>query len=136
MESARWAVSVKGVLVWDDSVVLLHNDRGEWELPGGRLDENETPEQCVVREIAEELGVDARAERLLDTWVYEPLEEHKVLILTFGCSAARPLKLVHGDEHDAVRLVAIADLDRFVLPAGYRESVATWCAHRKHDGPP
>jgi 8-oxo-dGTP pyrophosphatase MutT (NUDIX family) len=84
MASPLWAVSVKGVVLWDDSVVLLHNERGEWELPGGRLEHHETPEDCVVREIAEELGLAARADRLLDTWVYEVLPRRRVLIVTFG----------------------------------------------------
>jgi ADP-ribose pyrophosphatase YjhB (NUDIX family) len=51
-----YPVSVKGVVVRDGRVLLLHNERGEWELPGGRLEIGETPEQCVVREIAEETG--------------------------------------------------------------------------------
>lgn len=69
MAPPRWPVSIKGVVLWDDAVVLAHNERDEWDLPGGRLEEGETPEQCVVREIAEELGVVARPEQLLDTGV-------------------------------------------------------------------
>ena len=34
----RFPVSVKGVLLEGDRVVLLLNERNEWELPGGRLD--------------------------------------------------------------------------------------------------
>ena len=32
-----FAVSIKGVVFIDDRVVLLKNEREEWELPGGRL---------------------------------------------------------------------------------------------------
>ena len=34
-------MSVKGVLLEDDRVVLLLNERDEWELPGGRLERGE-----------------------------------------------------------------------------------------------
>ena len=36
-DAYRFPVSVKGIVVRDGAVVLLHNRRGEWELPGGKL---------------------------------------------------------------------------------------------------
>ena len=54
----RFPVSVKGVLLEDDRVVLLLNDRDEWELPGGRLERGEDPIACLERELAEELGAE------------------------------------------------------------------------------
>src|SRR5271154_3930176 len=50
------AISIKGVLIEDGSVVLLENERGEWELPGGRPEPGEDAATCLVREFAEELG--------------------------------------------------------------------------------
>jgi ADP-ribose pyrophosphatase YjhB (NUDIX family) len=34
----RLPVSVKGVVLDEEKVILLENERGEWELPGGRLE--------------------------------------------------------------------------------------------------
>lgn len=126
MASPLWAVSVKGVVLWDDSVVLLHNERGEWDLPGGRLEHHETPEECVVREMAEELGVAARADQLIDTWVYEVFPGRRVLIVTYGCSAERPDDLRVSSEHDDAGVFPVSALDDLVMPAGYRTSIRRW----------
>ena len=69
----RFPVSVKGVLLEDDRVVLLLNERDEWELPGGRLERGEDPVACLEREFAEELGAEIVADGMLDCWLYQPL---------------------------------------------------------------
>ena len=47
----RSPVSVTGVVRRDAQVVPLPNERNEWELSGGKLEPDESPEQCVVRAI-------------------------------------------------------------------------------------
>jgi len=61
--AARFPVSVKGVVVVDGKFVLLKNEREEWELPGGKLESNEEPQSCLVREIEEELGLSVSIDR-------------------------------------------------------------------------
>jgi 8-oxo-dGTP pyrophosphatase MutT (NUDIX family) len=62
---------VKGVLLEGDRVVLLLNERDEWELPGGRLERGEDPVACLEREFADELGAEIVADRVLDCWLYQ-----------------------------------------------------------------
>ena len=90
-------VSIKGVLLDGDRVALLENERGEWELPGGRLQTDEPPVVCLMREFAEELGIEVAADHILDCWVYEILPQRRVVIVTY---AVRRL------DHGALRVSA------------------------------
>jgi len=64
---------------------LLRNDRNEWELPGGTLEPDESPETCVVREIKEELNIVCKVKKLVDVWVYEVVPRKRVFIVTYLC---------------------------------------------------
>jgi 8-oxo-dGTP pyrophosphatase MutT (NUDIX family) len=121
-------VSVKGVLARAGRVVLVMNERREWELPGGRLEDGETPEGCVAREIEEELGLAVTVGPLLDCWLYEPVAGRRVLIVTYGCVPADDRTPRLSDEHRALDWFAAGALDGIALPAGYRRAITRWFA--------
>ncbi|MCP4932693.1 MAG: 8-oxo-dGTP diphosphatase MutT [bacterium] len=60
-------VVVACVLVDRDSKILLaqrpkgRSMAGLWEFPGGKMEQGETPEVCIIRELKEELGITAKA---------------------------------------------------------------------------
>jgi 8-oxo-dGTP pyrophosphatase MutT (NUDIX family) len=122
-QAARFPVSVKGIVVIDDKVILLKNERDEWELPGGKLDPGESPIPCVVREVHEELGLQVDTNRIIDAWVYNVLGKIEVVILTYGCRlvAVAPITISH--EHKEVGLFAEHEIPSLPMPSGYKESI-------------
>ncbi|MGA2189318.1 MAG: NUDIX hydrolase [Steroidobacteraceae bacterium] len=58
-------VDVRGAVFRDGRVLLVREiSDGRWTLPGGWADVNQSPAECVVREIAEESGFETRARKL------------------------------------------------------------------------
>ena len=62
-------IGVGGAVVRDDKLLFVRrasrHGRGNWQLPGGFIEPNETIEQAVVREVEEESGVIAEVEAVL-----------------------------------------------------------------------
>ena len=125
---AGWPVSVKGVLFIGAEVVLLKNERDEWELPGGRLEAGEEPAQCLRREIAEELGIGTEIGTLLDCWRYPVLPGREVLIVTFGVKPLAEARLSLSHEHKELGRFGLTDLGGLRMPEGYRRSIRDWAS--------
>ncbi|MFJ4676956.1 NUDIX domain-containing protein [Kitasatospora sp. NPDC088783] len=130
---ARFPISVKGVVVdGGGRVLLLKNEREEWELPGGKLEGAETPVERVETEILEECGLRATAGELLDVWMYEPLPGRQVFIVTYGCTLAaddRDREAVVSHEHKEAGRFHRDEVDALTMPQGYKESIARWYHH-------
>src|SRR5829696_9672406 len=98
-DAYRFPVSVKGIVLRGDRVVLVKNRREEWELPGGKLELGEEPAPCVAREIEEELQLTVSPDHLIDAWVYTIAEGTHVLMIVYGCTEMRERRAVVSDEH-------------------------------------
>src|ERR1700722_12191514 len=121
-------VSVKGVAVRDGQVLLLENERGEWELPGGKLELGEGPPECLVREIGEEAGWQVTAGPVLDCWQYHIREGRDVVIVTYGCPVTSTAPPTVSSEHKRAGLFTLAEVPQLAMPAGYKASTADWFA--------
>lgn len=86
---------------------------GYWEFPGGKLEDGESPEQALERELMEELGIRASAVKIIDA-ARHVSDEADVLILFYRCEwlsgTARPL------ESDRIEWVKAADLSNYRFP--------------------
>lgn len=124
----RFPVSVKGVVIRDSRVILLRNERDEWELPGGKLEFGEDPETSVRREIFEELSLAVQPARILDSWVYEITRTVQVLILTYGCIELSREAAQLSHEHKELRWFDLGAVEALKMPSGYKRSIASWAA--------
>jgi 8-oxo-dGTP pyrophosphatase MutT (NUDIX family) len=94
-------VSIKGVLAAPDGrVVLLQNERNEWEFPGGQIEPGESPARCLAREIQEELCLRVEVGELVDTYLFEVTPGRHVFIV------------ILSEQSDALMLVAFLRIFR------------------------
>ena len=117
---------MKGVVCQESKVILLKNERDEWELPGGKLELGEDPEFCCVREIKEELALNVKIGLILDSWVYQIYENINILIITYGCYPEAFLKITHSSEHKDMGLFTFEEVKLLKMPEGYKRSIQKW----------
>ena len=78
---------------------------GAWYVPGGSLEENESPEDGVRREIREETELEVANLRLFRVWHYRQDESTPAVGITFTCEVSGTTEPQINEEHAAARWV-------------------------------
>ncbi|GBF34075.1 hypothetical protein DCCM_3187 [Desulfocucumis palustris] len=82
--------AVTAALILDNDRVLLAQRKSgaqqslKWEFPGGKLEAGETPEECLAREIKEELDIDIQVKEIF-TAVAHSYGDRNILLLAYLC---------------------------------------------------
>ena len=104
------SASIKGVLIHDSRVLLLLNERGEWDLPGGRPEPGEEHRAALVREVQEETGLGVEVGSSLGEHLFEVLPGRFVRIVAYGCRLIGGSDVVLSDEHLGTSWIPLAEL--------------------------
>ncbi|MCI0605063.1 (deoxy)nucleoside triphosphate pyrophosphohydrolase [bacterium] len=86
-------IVVGGLIYRDGKLLIAQRPPGKhgalkWEFPGGKLEAEEDPRDCLVREVKEELDVDIAVERIAEV-VYHRYPDRAVLLLFYVCRYRR-----------------------------------------------
>ena len=66
--------------------------KGEWALPSGFIEVDETPDEACLRELAEETGLEGRIESLIGVYSQRSVMYKNVIIVAYLVTADGPLK--------------------------------------------
>jgi 8-oxo-dGTP diphosphatase len=120
------ALVVAGAVVRDGRLLAVRRTRpaalrGRWELPGGKVDADESPDVALLRELREELGIGVRIEEWLPGATPIGAGPLRLVVAVVALTDGEPTPV----EHDEARWLAADELgdvdwlepDRPFLPA-------------------
>ena len=86
---------------------------GKWEFPGGKIEPNETPEECLRRELREELGIETEIGNFFcsSTYAYPHATVQLLVYRAFHVSGEYTLY-----DHQEIRWVLPEDLLQYDFP--------------------
>ena len=107
------------IIMKDNKIFVTQRGYGEfkdwWEFPGGKIEEGETPEECLKREIKEELEADINIDKYLCTVEYDYPNFH-LKMECFICSLIDGhLELVEAEDAKFITSDQLDNID--FLPA-------------------
>jgi ADP-ribose pyrophosphatase YjhB (NUDIX family) len=111
-------LDVRGAVFRDGRLLMVREtaDSGRWTLPGGWADVNESPTECVAKEVREESGFEVRVDKLAAVWdrarhPHEPPYAFHIWKLFFLCS------IVGGEARSGLETSEVAFFAEDELPA-------------------
>jgi ADP-ribose pyrophosphatase YjhB (NUDIX family) len=104
-------VSVKGLFLDQGKILLLKNEREEWDLPGGKILEGSDIKSTLSREVLEETNLKVEIGELLMADLFEVVES-KVFITIFKINTtdARPIQI--SKEHISYDFFSLDEIDK------------------------
>ena len=112
-------ISQKALLVQNGRVLIVMDAAGDWELPGGRLDVGEKPEEGLQRELREELDLTVEPQSIVSVFPCTSRTGHAHFTVVWRCRAAGDLDTIaiDGDEVREARWVTPSECES--LPMNY-----------------
>jgi 8-oxo-dGTP pyrophosphatase MutT (NUDIX family) len=120
--SDKFPISIKAIIIDDNKVLCLKNERNEWDFPGGKIDFNEDIENCLRREVKEETNLSVNNLNIL-----KPLNLKfnavPVLVILYSAKISCDSPIIISYEHSEYNFFSKAEIKNLNIPQYYKNLI-------------
>lgn len=120
-------IPATGAIIVDDNRLLLVKRKyppavGDWCIPAGFMEYNESPVECCVREVKEETGLNIKIDRLF--WNYKAGDDPRsMVVLILYLATVIDGKLVPGDDALETKYFDLEELPSNIAFSAHRKAI-------------
>jgi len=121
----RYYISIKAVIRDGGKVLLVQKPDGRWDLPGGRMEPEETPQESLIRETFEEIGVMIAVGGLINCGARARPKDPGVFVAVYLSEmdfALKDIRLSH--EHVKAKLFTPKEAKDLKMEKVYKQAIA------------
>ena len=120
--SDKFPISIKAIIVDDNKILCLKNERNEWDFPGGKINFNEDVEECLKREVIEETNLEIKNLKILKPFSLK-FNDVPVFILLYSAEISCDSSIAINYEHSEYNFFSKSELKNLNMPQDFKDLV-------------
>lgn len=122
--SHKFPVSVKAIIIDDDKVLCLKNERNEWDFPGGKISLNEGVVESLTREVKEETNLNIKNLNILDP-VNLKFNGVSVIVISYSANISCDSSIIISHEHSEYNFFSKSEIKDLNMPQSFKNLIDT-----------
>ena len=122
--SDKFPISIKAIIVDNNRILCLKNERNEWDFPGGKINFNEGVEESLKREVKEETNFNIKNLNIL-----KPLNlkfnDVSVFVLLYSAEISCDSPIIISYEHSEYNFFSKSEIKNLNMPQDYKNLIET-----------
>ena len=120
--SDKFPISIKAIVIDDNKVLCLKNERNEWDFPGGKIKFNEDAEECLKREVKEETNLDIKNLRILKPFNLK-FNDVPVFIVLYSAEISCDSSISINYESSEYNFFSKSEIKNLNIPQDYKDLI-------------
>ena len=122
--SDKFPISIKAIIIDDNKVLCLKNERNEWDFPGGKINFNENIEDCLKREVKEETNLDIKNLKILKPFSLK-FNDVPVFIVVYSAEISCDSSIFVSYEHSEYNFFSKSEIKDLNIHQDFKNLIYT-----------